>query len=122
MRTGGGQPAHGTGGQYLSVTFAVPDERTVLLAGWRDGTRSDDATDLLEDAANSLRLALERERALLAQQEAYAAEAVRYERSRIAADLHDIVGHALSLMVVQAVVFSFITWRRLKGSSPARRR
>ncbi len=39
---------------------------------------------------------------LLAQQEAFAAEAVRYERSRIAADLHDIVGHALSLMVVQA--------------------
>ncbi|MFY9931530.1 MAG: histidine kinase [Streptosporangiaceae bacterium] len=39
---------------------------------------------------------------LLAQQEAYAAEAVRYERSRIAAELHDIVGHALSLMVVQA--------------------
>jgi signal transduction histidine kinase len=39
---------------------------------------------------------------LLAQREAYAAEAVRYERSRIAADLHDIVGHALSLMVVQA--------------------
>jgi signal transduction histidine kinase len=39
---------------------------------------------------------------LLAQREAYAAEAVRYERSRIAADLHDIVGHALSLMVIQA--------------------
>jgi signal transduction histidine kinase len=39
---------------------------------------------------------------LRAQQEAYAAEAVRYERSRIAADLHDIVGHALSLMVIQA--------------------
>jgi signal transduction histidine kinase len=39
---------------------------------------------------------------LLAQQAAYAAEAVRYERARIAADLHDIVGHALSLMVVQA--------------------
>jgi ABC transport system ATP-binding/permease protein len=28
----------------------------------------------------------------------------------------------MSLMVVQAVVFSFITWRRLKGSSPGRRR
>jgi signal transduction histidine kinase len=39
---------------------------------------------------------------LRAQQEAYAAEAVRYERSRIAADLHDIVGHALSMMVIQA--------------------
>ena len=72
LRTGGGQPAHGTGGRYLSVTFAVPDGRVVLLAGWRDGTRPDDATDLLEDAANSLRLALERERALLAQQETMA--------------------------------------------------
>ena len=50
----------------------MPDGRTVLLAGWQDGTRPDDATDLLEDAANSLRLALERERALLAQQEAMA--------------------------------------------------
>jgi signal transduction histidine kinase len=39
---------------------------------------------------------------LLAQQEAYAAEAVRYERSRIATELHDLVGHSLSLMVVQA--------------------
>ena len=69
-------PAHGGsgpgGGRHLSVTFAVPDGRTVLLAGWRDGTRPDDATDLLEDAANSLRLALERERSLLAQQEAMA--------------------------------------------------
>ena len=65
-------PAHGPGSQYLSVSFSSPDGRTVLLAGWRDGARPDDATDLLEDAANSLRLALERERALLAQQEAMA--------------------------------------------------
>ena len=63
---------HGLDSRYLSVSFASPDGRTVLLAGWRDGARSDDATDLLEDAANSLRLALERERALLAQQEAMA--------------------------------------------------
>jgi len=72
LRTGGGRQARGSGGRYLSVTFAAPDGRTVLLAGWQDGTRPDDATDLLEDAANSLRLALERERALLAQQEAMA--------------------------------------------------
>jgi signal transduction histidine kinase len=88
LRTGGGQPstslpstslpstshhgpsAHGLDSRYLSVSFSSPEGRTVLLAGWRDGARSDDATDLLEDAANSLRLALERERALLAQQEA----------------------------------------------------
>ena len=68
-RTGGGA---GNGGRHLSVTFAAPDGRTVLLAGWREGTKPDDATDLLEDAANSLRLALERERSLLAQQEAMA--------------------------------------------------
>jgi signal transduction histidine kinase len=72
LRTGGGRRPRGSDGKYLSVTFAVPDGRTVLLAGWRDGTRPDDATDLLEDAANSLRLALERERALFAQQEAMA--------------------------------------------------
>jgi signal transduction histidine kinase len=65
-------PAHGPGSQYLSVSFSSPDGRTVLLAGWRDRARPEDATDLLEDAANSLRLALERERALLAQQEAMA--------------------------------------------------
>ena len=75
---GGGQPGVAAttgarpGSRYLSVTFSSPDGRTVLLARWRDGARPDDATDLLEDAANSLRLALERERALLAQQEAMA--------------------------------------------------
>ena len=68
LRTGGSASE----GRCLSVTFGTPDGRTVLLAGWRDCTRPDDATDLLEDAANSLRLALERERAVLAQQEAMA--------------------------------------------------
>jgi ABC-type multidrug transport system ATPase subunit/nitrogen-specific signal transduction histidine kinase len=68
LRTGGSAGE----GRCLSVTFGTPDGRTVLLAGWRDCTRPDDATDLLEDAANSLRLALERERAVLAQQEAMA--------------------------------------------------
>jgi len=72
LRTGGGQPPRRPGSRYLSVSFSDPDGRTVLLAGWRDGIRPDDATDLLEDAANSLRLALERERALVAEQEAMA--------------------------------------------------
>jgi signal transduction histidine kinase len=44
----------------------------------------------------------ERAAELEAEREAYAALSVRYERARIAADLHDIVAHALSVMVVQA--------------------
>ena len=60
------------GVRCLSVAFAAPDGQTVLLASWADGVSPDDATDLLEDAAHSLRMALERERALAAHQEAMA--------------------------------------------------
>jgi signal transduction histidine kinase/ABC-type multidrug transport system ATPase subunit len=56
----------------LSVTFAAPERRTVLIACWHDGPFPDDATALIEDAAHSLRMALEREQALAAQQEAMA--------------------------------------------------
>jgi ABC-type multidrug transport system ATPase subunit/signal transduction histidine kinase len=58
--------------KYQWVTFAAPLGRTVLLSSWADGERLDDAIDLLEDAAHSLRMALEREQALLAHQEAMA--------------------------------------------------
>ena len=60
------------GNMSLSVTFGAPDGRTVLLAAWRDAPSTDDATDLIEDAAHSLRMALEREKALAAHQEAMA--------------------------------------------------
>ncbi|HTU06276.1 MAG TPA: ATP-binding protein, partial [Trebonia sp.] len=57
----------------LSVTFEAPDGPTVLLATWPDaGSVPGDATDLIEDAAHSLQMALERERALAAQQETMA--------------------------------------------------
>jgi signal transduction histidine kinase/ABC-type multidrug transport system ATPase subunit len=59
-------------GRYQWVTFAAPAGRTVLLTSWADGELRDDATDLLEDAAHSLQMALEREQALLAHQEAMA--------------------------------------------------
>ena len=39
---------------------------------------------------------------LHAEQELFALESVRYERARIARELHDIVAHCLSVMVVQA--------------------
>jgi signal transduction histidine kinase len=43
-----------------------------------------------------------RARELEDEREAYAQLSVRYERARIAAELHDIVAHAISVMVVQA--------------------
>ncbi|MGD0701560.1 MAG: ATP-binding cassette domain-containing protein [Trebonia sp.] len=58
--------------RYQWVTFPAPSGRTVLLSSWPDGERGDDATDLLEDAAHSLQMALEREQALAAHQEAMA--------------------------------------------------
>jgi signal transduction histidine kinase len=39
---------------------------------------------------------------LKAERDAYARLSVRYERARIAAELHDVVAHAISVMVVQA--------------------
>jgi signal transduction histidine kinase len=44
----------------------------------------------------------ERARELEEEREAHAALSVRYERARIAAELHDIVAHAISVMVIQA--------------------
>ena len=44
----------------------------------------------------------QRARELDDEREAYTAESVRYERARIARELHDIVAHCVSLMVVQA--------------------
>ena len=43
-----------------------------------------------------------RARELDQEREAFALQAVRYERARIARELHDIVAHSLSMMVVQA--------------------
>jgi signal transduction histidine kinase len=44
----------------------------------------------------------ERGRELEEEREAHAALSVRYERARIASELHDIVAHAISVMVIQA--------------------
>jgi signal transduction histidine kinase len=51
---------------------------------------------------------------LTAERDAYARLSVRYERARIAAELHDVVAHAISVMVVQASA-----GQRLAGSEPA---
>jgi signal transduction histidine kinase len=50
---------------------------------------------------------------LAAERELYAAEAIRYERATIARELHDIVAHCLTVMVIQASAA-----RRLSGQDP----
>jgi signal transduction histidine kinase len=45
----------------------------------------------------------------------FAQIALRHERARIAAELHDIIGHAISVMVIQAAA-----GQRLVGRDPAR--
>lgn len=62
----------GDGQRNLAVTFTAPGGRSVLLACWQGELPTAAAPVLVEDAAHSLRLALEREQAGLAQQEATA--------------------------------------------------
>jgi signal transduction histidine kinase len=52
---------------------------------------------------------------LTSERDAYARLSVRYERGRIAAELHDVVAHAISVMVVQASA-----GQRLAVREPAR--
>jgi signal transduction histidine kinase len=54
-----------------------------------------------------------RGRELEAERAMFAAEAVRYERARIARELHDIVAHCVSVMVIQASA-----GRRLTATDP----
>jgi len=56
---------------------------------------------LREREAVAARLA-EQAKELEAERDAYARLSIRYERARIAAELHDVVAHAISMMVVQA--------------------
>jgi len=58
------------GRRRLAVTFAAPGCGAAVVAEWPEGALPADAKALLEDAAHSLRLALEREEATVAHQEA----------------------------------------------------
>ena len=58
------------GARLLTVAFSAPGGPAALVARWQGGRPLADSTALLEDAAHSLRLALEREAAWFAHQEA----------------------------------------------------
>jgi signal transduction histidine kinase/ABC-type multidrug transport system ATPase subunit len=89
-----------------AVVFTAAGGPTVLLASWRRVPPTKEETALLEDAANSLRLALEREEAAHAHQEAAALrrsrELQRGFLSRLSHELRTpltaIRGYASSLM------------------------
>jgi ABC-type multidrug transport system ATPase subunit/signal transduction histidine kinase len=97
----------GTDGQWhLAVTFAAPAGPSVLLASWCTDTPTSEATVLMEDAAHSFRLALEREQAGFALQETTALrrsqELQREFLSRLSHELRTpltaIRGYATSLL------------------------
>ena len=67
----------------------------IPAAGWGAGRALRERELVAEQLA-------ERVRELDEEREAHAALSVRYERARIASELHDIVAHAISVMVVQA--------------------
>jgi signal transduction histidine kinase/ABC-type multidrug transport system ATPase subunit len=92
--------------RVLAVPFPGPAGLTVLLAAWSGPVVTEEETALIEDAAHSLRLALEREEAGLAHQEAAALrrsrELQRGFLSRLSHELRTpltaIRGYASSLM------------------------
>ncbi len=99
LRDGADQPV-------LAVPFQAPGATAVLFARWSERVVTKEETALIEDAAHSLRLALEREEAALAHQEAAALRRSReFQRdflSRLSHELRTpltaIRGYASSLM------------------------
>jgi signal transduction histidine kinase len=96
---------------YIGVIYAVTGEDDpglfILTApGFLAGT----VLRLRRETAEALEA---RGRELELERELFAEVSVRNERARIASELHDIVGHALSVMVVQAAAA-----QRLAANSP----
>lgn len=89
-------------GLVAAAVLALATEVLPYLApGWQD--RGDGVGVLLAGAATwGIRLAFERNQHLLLAQQELARLAVETERARIAADLHDILGHSLTVVTVKA--------------------
>ena len=90
-----------------ATTDGVVPVAVVTAAGWAGGRALRDREVVAERLAQRVR-ELDEER------EAHADLSLRYERARIAAEFHDIVGHAISVMVVQAAA-----GQRLAARDPA---
>jgi two-component system sensor histidine kinase DesK len=95
-----GLPLHwGIG--VAATLFGLAEALPAVVPGWTD--QSYGLAVLLASLATwGVRLASERQSRLVVAQEEIAALAVQNERARIAADLHDILGHSLTVVTVKA--------------------
>ncbi|MEV6302053.1 histidine kinase [Actinoplanes sp. NPDC051861] len=91
-------------GIAVAVVLVVIAELLLrLMPGWRTAGHGYSLAIVLGAlATGGIRLALDRQRRLLQAQQDLAALAVADERARIAADLHDILGHSLTVVAVKA--------------------
>ena len=89
-------------GALLALTLTgLAEALPALVPGWRDNGYG--LAVLLGSLATwGIRLAALRQNRLLAAQQEIADLAVQNERARIAADLHDILGHSLTVVAVKA--------------------
>jgi two-component system, NarL family, sensor histidine kinase DesK len=86
---------------FAAVLLLAVEGTTRLIPGWSD-TGYGLAVLLGSAATWGIRLAGERQARLRVAQSEIAALAVQNERARIAADLHDILGHSLTVVTVKA--------------------
>jgi two-component system, NarL family, sensor histidine kinase DesK len=86
----------------LAVVLGVTAELLpAVVPGWKDNGYG--LAVLLGSLATwGIRLAAERQKNLMVAQEEIAKLAVQNERARIASDLHDILGHSLTVVTVKA--------------------
>jgi signal transduction histidine kinase len=86
---------------YLAVLWWVvdPGSPVALVMFSAPGFFAGTVLRLRWEAADAL---AQRGRELEEERELFADLALRHERARIAAELHDIVGHAISVMIIQA--------------------
>jgi two-component system, NarL family, sensor histidine kinase DesK len=79
----------------------IAETLPIVVPGWTD--KSYGLAVLLGSAATyGIRLASERQTRLVVAQQEISALAVQNERARIASDLHDILGHSLTVVTVKA--------------------
>ncbi|MCW2505931.1 MAG: putative two-component system sensor kinase [Actinomycetia bacterium] len=89
-----------------------------IVPGWSDaGDGSSLAVILAGAAVLGLRIAFDRNKRLMEAQEALSWLAVENERARIARDLHDILGHSLTVVTIKAELA-----QRLLDTDPDRAR